>query len=74
MIINLYMINTTLNKERILTPELNSRADQASAIYNLRCLSKESAELCMLSTLAVVGIALVGPTSDTNLLAKKTIL
>lgn len=68
------MSHPTLNKERILTPELNSRADQASEIYNLRCLSKESATLCMLSTLAVVGIALEGPTSDTNFLATKTIL
>ena len=68
------MSHPSQNNERILTPELNTRADQASAIYNLRCTSKDAATLCMLSTLAVMGMALVGPTSDTNLFAKKTIL
>jgi hypothetical protein len=68
------MTHPSSNQERILTPELNSRADQASEIYNLRCTSKETATLCMLTTLAVVGMAVEGPTSDTNLLAKKTIL
>ncbi len=68
------MSHSSSNKERILTPELNSRADQASEIYTLRCTNRDTATLCMLSTLAVVGIALEGPTSDTNLLAKKTIL
>ena len=61
-------------KQRILTPELNSRADEASQIYNIRCTTKETATLCMLTTMAVIGMALEGPTSDTNFLANKTIL
>lgn len=68
------MQNISSHNERILTPELKSRVDQAEQICNIRCTHEISNIISRLTTLAVVGMAIEGPTSDTNLFAKKTIL